>query len=158
MDKQASPYRVRAAAAADEAAWRYLWNAYCRFYAVSIPEDVTCSLWRRIMDPATPIHALAAEATSSDGRTEVVGFANYILHPYTWGTGLVCYLEDLFVVEHARGKGAGSALIGALVQKAKENGWPRVYWHTHSLNEVARSVYDKFTPPDPFVRYVMTVK
>ncbi len=158
MDQGGSLYRVRLAAPADEAAWRGLWDAYCKFYAVSIPADVTGSLWRRIVDPAMPLHAVIAESAGGHGRNELVGFANYVLHPYTWGTGLMCYMEDLFVVEHARGKGAGSALIGRLLQMAKQNGWPRVYWHTHCLNEVARSLYDKFTPPDPFVRYVVNVK
>jgi GNAT superfamily N-acetyltransferase len=155
----ASQFRVRHVAAADEAAWRRLWQSYCDFYGVAIPGAVTDTLWLRLMDGGTPIHALVAErAAPGEAPAGLVGFANFVLHPYTWGVELICYLEDLFVEEDARGVGVGTALIGALVQQAKENGWPRVYWHTHQLNEVARSVYGKITPPDPFVRYVVRVK
>ncbi len=150
--------RVRPAAACDEAAWRLSWRAYCDFYETQIPAEITDMLWLRILDPEAPFFALVAEevpAASPHGR--VIGFANYVLHPYTWGAGVLCYLEDLFVAEHARGRGAGTALIETLVQMAAENGWPRVYWHTHRLNEVAQSLYNKITPPDPFVRYVVKV-
>jgi GNAT superfamily N-acetyltransferase len=153
------PYWVRPVRASDEAAWRRLWQTYCDFYGVSIASGVTDVLWRRIMDYRTTVHALVAETTpDSYGKTELVGFANYVLHPYTWGTDLICYLEDLFVAGPARGKGAGSAMIEALVHLSRENGWPRLYWHTHERNDKARALYDRFTPVDPFVRYVIRIR
>ncbi len=157
--RPATRFHVRAATSADEASWRKLWKSYCVFYAVSIPDEVTDALWVRIMDRSASTHALVAETFPINrGRPEAIGFAHYILHPYTWGTELICYLEDLFIAEHARGNGAGRALIQALTGMAKENGWPRVYWHTHELNEPARALYEKITPRDPFVRYVVKVK
>jgi GNAT superfamily N-acetyltransferase len=154
-----STYRVRPVNASDEAAWRGLWQAYCDFYGVSIAAGVTDVLWRRIMDYRTTIHALVAETLpDSCGTTELVGFANYVLHPYTWGTDLICYLEDLFVVSHARGCGAGSAMIEALIHLSRENGWSRLYWHTHESNDKARALYDRFTAVDPFVRYVIRIR
>jgi GNAT superfamily N-acetyltransferase len=152
--------KVRPVTATDEAGWRQLWHSYCDFYAVTIPPANTDVLWQRIMDHRAPIYALVAEAVpfAPLGKTELIGLANYVLHPFTWGTDLICYLEDLFVAEHARGGGTGGALIDALAQMAKKNGWPRLYWHTHESNEVARSLYDKFSPVDPFVRYVIKVR
>ncbi len=151
--------RVRPASAADEVGWRQLWHAYCVFYSVRIPTEITDTLWRRIVDPEVPIYAMVAEtAGAPHGEASLVGFANYVLHLYTWGTDPICYLEDLFVSEHARGSGVGSAIIKDLIALAKKKGWPRLYWHTHELNEVARSVYDKFTPVDPFVRYVVKAR
>jgi GNAT superfamily N-acetyltransferase len=150
---------VRQAEPADELDWRRLWQFYCDFYAVYVPQDVTDALWRRILDDRMPVHALLAETVPDAKKApELIGFANYVLHPYTWGTDLICYLEDLFVLERARGAGAGSALIGELIHMAEENGWPRVYWHTHELNQRARSLYDKITPVDPFVRYVVKLR
>ena len=72
----------------------------------------------------------------------------------TWGTEFICYLEDLFVAEDARGIGAGRALINELIRFSHENGWSRLYWHAHEINE-ARKLYDSITPVDPFVRYVV---
>src|ERR1700759_2666176 len=105
------------------------------------------------MDERTPGHALVAETSvHGHGRPQLLGFANYVLHPFTWGIDLICYLEDLFVREDARGAGVGRALIEELVRLAEENGWPRVYWHTHEQNDVARSLYERIVPTDPFVR------
>jgi GNAT superfamily N-acetyltransferase len=147
--------RVRPVEAADEAAWRRLWRGYCDFYQVTVAEDVTDKLWLRIMDERVPMCALVAETVSRHKEPQVIGFANYILHPYTWGTGLMCYLEDLFVAEESRCSGVGRSLIEALAGMARENGWARVYWHTHQHNDVARALYDKVTSVDPFVRYVI---
>ncbi len=155
MEKRIA-YRVRPAAPADEAAWRRLWRCYCDFYAVSVPASVTDLLWRRIVDPASQIHALVAEGMGKH-QASLIGIANYVLHPYTWGSGDICYLEDLFVLEDARGCGAGRALIEALTGVARKHGWARVYWHTHESNEMARALYDKIVPRDPFVRYVVRI-
>ena len=148
-------WRVRPAEAADEDGWRRLWKGYCDFYEVTIEKDVTDKLWRRIMDGRAGIHAVVAESVSNEKKPRLIAFGNYVLHPYTWGTGLMCYLEDLFVAEDCRRRGAGRAVIGALIQMAYDNGWARVYWHTHETNKVARSMYDAVTPADPFVRYVI---
>jgi len=148
-------WRVRPAGAADEIGWRRLWKGYCNFYEVTIAQDVTDDLWRRIVDGRAGIHAVVAESVSRDREPQLIGFGNYVLHPYTWGRGLMCYLEDLFVAEHCRRAGVGRAIIEELIQTAYDNGWARVYWHTHEINAVARSMYDKVTPSDSFVRYVI---
>jgi GNAT superfamily N-acetyltransferase len=154
-----SSFHVRPVRARDEWAWRLLWREYCDFYGVSVSPEVTDELWRRIMDRHTPVSALVAEAGPAEaGDARLVGIANYVLHPYTWGTELICYLEDLFVAEQDRGKGAGKALIGALIRLSEKNGWPRLYWHTHEDNKTARSLYDRITPVDRFVRYTVKLK
>jgi ribosomal protein S18 acetylase RimI-like enzyme len=81
------------------------------------------------------------------------GFSVCVLHSGTWTTDPICYLEDLFVAPDQRGRGIGEALIRDLVTTAKSKGWSRLYWHTRSSNAAARSVYDRFTLADDFVRY-----
>src|SRR5438128_1611186 len=44
---------IRDAVAEDEAAWRLLWDGYCEFYKVEIPEATTASTWSRILDRHT---------------------------------------------------------------------------------------------------------
>jgi GNAT superfamily N-acetyltransferase len=143
---------IRDITAADEAAWRALWGEYCRFYRADLPEAVTANTWAMILYPATPVRALVAEAEG-----EVVGFANYVVHPYTWSTRQACYLEDLFVSEAKRGEGHGRALIQALVDRADAEGWGRIYWMTQEDNAEARRLYDRFTPRDAFVRYLLAI-
>lgn len=143
-----SAIRVRDAAAADEAAWRRLWAGYLAFYRSPVPEAVTAATFARILDPAAPIFCRVAEA---DGR--VVGFANHVLHAGTWAIAPLCYLEDLFVDEAARGLGAGAALVDDLIALGRDRGWDRVYWHTFADNATARRLYDRYRPASGMIVY-----
>jgi GNAT superfamily N-acetyltransferase len=139
---------IRDAAPGDEADWRRLWAGYVTFYRVAVSPEVTATTWARILDPASPLFMRVAVL---DGR--VVGFAVCLLHEATWVKEPVCYLEDLFLDEAARGKGIGKTLLDDLVGKAMANGWARLYWHTDEGNETARRLYDKYTEADGHVRY-----
>jgi GNAT superfamily N-acetyltransferase len=139
---------IRDAAPSDEADWRRLWAAYITFYKVAVSADVTTATWTRILDPAKPLFMRVAVL---DGH--VVGFAICLLHEATWVKEPVCYLEDLFLDETARGQGIGKALLDDLVAKAKTNGWARLYWHTDEGNDTARKLYDRYTEADGHVRY-----
>jgi hypothetical protein len=46
-------------------------------------------------------------------------------------------------------------LLQDLVVLARQNGWPKLYWHTRANNVTARRLYDSFTRADDFVRYVV---
>ena len=115
-----------------------------------MPDDVTARTWARITDAGSSIHAVLAEHGGA-----VVGFANFVLHDGTWETLPLCYLEDLYVAPEARGQGVGAALIGWLRDQMALQGWSRLYWMTRRDNAAARQLYDRFTPADDFVRYVV---
>ena len=139
---------IRSVMAKDRAAWLSMWADYCAFYKASVPEDVTEGTWSRFFEKGSTVCCLVAEEKGAP-----VGFATYVLHDYTWGLNPMCYLEDLFVTEEARGKDVGHALISHLVEMAKEERWDRVYWHTQEGNARARRLYDRFVQADDFVRY-----
>ena len=86
---------------------------------------------------------------------ETVGFANYVLHDFTWSDRHICLLEDLYVSAHMRGRGVGNELIEDLVNRGRDEGWARIYWHTREDNVVARRLYDRFGPADGFIRYTI---
>lgn len=132
----------------DYDAWRKLWDGYTAFYKEEVPEEVTQATWKRIFDPASTIQAHVAEENS-----QILGFATSLIHEATWQIKPICYLEDLFVSEAARGKGVGHALIQHLIDLGHEKGWGRVYWHTNADNARARRLYDQFLPADDHVRY-----
>jgi GNAT superfamily N-acetyltransferase len=143
--------KIRKIEARDEARWRVLWDGYCRFYERDLSEPITAHTWTRIMEFASPVHAIVADDTSAG----VVGICNYILHENTWTLTPVCYLEDLFVDPACRAGGVGRQLIDWLVEEMKLQGWSRLYWNTKENNYRARGLYDKFTPHSGFLRYVI---
>lgn len=144
---------IRAALPADEAAWRELWRGYCDFYRAQVPPEVTDRTWTRILDPDSQIMCVVAEV---DGQ--VYGFANCVVHENTWETQAICYLEDLFVLPSARGRGIATALLDWLSNAMRAEGWARLYWMTPADNVTARRLYDRYAQADGFVRYVIRQK
>jgi GNAT superfamily N-acetyltransferase len=138
---------VRDPTASDEGPWRRLWSGYAAFYKSQIPAAVTTATWQRMLDPRSAIFGRVAVVDAT-----VVGFSASILHDGTWTTAPICYLEDLFVDPEYRGHGFGRLLIQDLVDRAKSQGWSRLYWHTQAANP-ARHLYDEYVAADDFVRY-----
>lgn len=143
---------VRPAEADDYAAWKPLWDGYNAFYGragtTALPDDITRITWSRFLDPGEPMHALVAESGG-----QLLGLAHYLFHRSTISVGLSCYLQDLFTVEAARGRGVGRQLIEAVYDRARQAGSPRVYWQTHHSNATAMRLYDQVAEHSGFVVY-----
>lgn len=137
---------VRDAELEDRSRWEPLWQRYQNRRKVSA--DVTDLTWRRFFDGLEPVHALVAE----EGEA-LIGFAHYLFHRSTAQIGCVCYLQDMFTIEAARGRGVGRALIDAVCARAKVAGASRVYWNTGETNVTARALYDKVATLTGFVQY-----
>jgi len=141
---------IRPLAAADEAEWRILWTAYLHFYETDVSDAVKRETFRRNLSPEHPDqNALVAEAP--DGR--LLGLVHFIYHAHNWRLERVCYLQDLFTAEAARGRGVGAALIEAVYAAADAAGAPYVYWTTQEFNATARSLYDQIGELTPFIKY-----
>lgn len=143
------PVAIRPLEAQDKNTWELLWQGYLEFYETSVAPEVTEATWRRIVDPAGPIHGLGA----FDQGGHLVGVVHYLFHPVTWSISPRCYLEDLFVSPDSRGAGAGRALIEAVYRAADEAGADQVYWLTAESNKTARQLYDRVGQVTPFIKY-----
>ena len=142
---------IRKIEARDLPRWRELWDGYIRFYEREPSDAITRHTWARIMDPASPVHAIVAERPGEG----VVGIANYIIHDNTWTLAPICYLQDLFVDPAERAAGVGKQLIDWLLEETRRQGWSRLYWNTKEDNYRARGLYDKYTRHSGFLRYVV---
>lgn len=129
-------------------AWEPLWSGYLTFYETAVAPEVTDTTWKRLHDPAEPMHVLGAYI---DGA--LIGIVHYLFHRSTWTVGDYCYLQDLFTAPEARGRGAGRALIEAVTERAREAGASRVYWLTHEANATARFLYDRVADRPGFIQY-----
>jgi GNAT superfamily N-acetyltransferase len=133
-------------APADRAAWERLFRGYIAFYERDEPQGMYDRAWGEFMSGAR-LQALGARL---EGR--LVGITHFFVHPSTSGPD-VCYLQDLFTDEAARGQGAGRALIAAVADWARGQGCGRLYWLTHETNATARALYDKVAVNRGFIRY-----
>jgi GNAT superfamily N-acetyltransferase len=130
----------------DRTAWEKLARGYKDFYETELPDKDYDRAWSRLME-GRDIHGLGARL---DGI--LVGIAHFYFHLNAW-TDDVCYLQDLFVDEAARGRGAARALIDAVADRARRRGAARFYWQTKQDNARARSLYDKLAEFRGFIRY-----
>jgi GNAT superfamily N-acetyltransferase len=128
--------------------WEPLWYGYLDFYESTVTPETTDVLWQRLHDPNEPMFVLGAFI---GGR--LAGIVHYLFHRSCWTIGDYCYLQDLFVSQEARGKGAGRALIEAVEQAARAKGASRVHWLTKEDNHKARALYDKLADRSGFIQY-----
>jgi GNAT superfamily N-acetyltransferase len=143
---------IRAPTPADFPAWQVLWDGYNAFYgrsgATALAPEITRVTWSRFFDAYEPVHALIAERSG-----KMLGLVHYLYHRSTIFVHPICYLQDLFTVEAARGQGVGRALIQSVYERAHAAGSPRVYWQTHESNSVAMRLYDRVADKSGFLVY-----
>ncbi|MEO0819742.1 MAG: GNAT family N-acetyltransferase [Pseudomonadota bacterium] len=143
---------IRGVAPGDRADWADLWAQYNAFYGrvgeTALSAAVVESTWARLHDPAEPVHGLVAAA---GGR--LLGIAHYVFHRNVIRIANTCYLQDLFTLETARGRGVGRALIEALGAECRRQGVRDIYWHTQTDNAAARALYDRLATDTGFLVY-----
>jgi GNAT superfamily N-acetyltransferase len=142
------PLTIRPLTSADRAQWEPLWQGYLTFYKASLAAEVTDTTWARLLDPAEPMLVWGA----FEGE-KLLGIVQCVLHRTTWSQKQNCYLQDLFTVPEARGKGVGRALIEHVYGVAKAENWFRVYWQTHETNAEAQVLYNKVADRSGFIVY-----
>jgi GNAT superfamily N-acetyltransferase len=144
---------IRPIERSDYERWRPLWDGYNAFYGrvgvTALAEEITSATWERFFTAGEPVRALVAEY---QGR--VAGLVHYIFHRSTTRLRDVCYLQDLFTVEHLRTKGIGRQLILAVYDAARRAGCSRVYWQTQTSNAKGRALYDAIAQHKGFIVYV----
>jgi len=152
----AQQFTVRPLRRTDYERWLPLWHGYNAFYERSgptaLPAEITAATWSRFFDPKEPVRALVAEESD-----ELIGLTHYLFHRSTTRLNDICYLQDLFTAEHARGRGVGRRLIEAVYQAAHDAGSSRVYWQTHAGNATGRALYDKVARHFGFIVYSQDV-
>lgn len=135
----------------DRPAWEELARGYKAFYRTPTADEQYEAVWRQLRDESSGFCGLGAYL---DGKPTgaLVGITHYLFHPQLW-YGEACYLQDLFVAETARGKGAARALIERVAEIARSRGATRLYWTTQEDNARARLLYDKVARFNGFIRY-----
>ncbi len=116
-----------------------LLRAYCDFYHVAPDDQSLLSLGRALI--ADPVREGVQLLATQEGKA--VGFATIF---WTWATtiaGRIGIMNDLFVVEAARGAGAGAALLEACRRRCHEQGALQLVWQTAPDNVRAQALYER---------------
>ncbi|WP_375207755.1 GNAT family N-acetyltransferase [Hyphococcus sp.] len=110
-------------------------------------------LGRTLFCDAPKAFALIAEEGG-----EPVGFALYFFNYSTFLGKHGLYLEDLFVRESARGRGAGKALLAALARIALDHDCGRMEWSVLDWNAPSIAFYKSLgaEPMDEWTVYRLT--
>jgi GNAT superfamily N-acetyltransferase len=97
----------------------------------------------------------AAEVLLAHADGECIGFALFFPNYSTFLAQPGIYLEDLFVKPHARGKGAGLALLKEIARIGVERGCGRIEWSVLDWNAPSIEFYKKLgaVPMDEWTTY-----
>lgn len=94
---------------------------------------------KSIFAPNSTVKALICE---EDGKA--IGYSVYFYNYSTWLGKNGIYLEDLYVSESKRKRGAGKALLKYLALKAVEENCGRFEWSCLDWNTPSREFYESF--------------
>lgn len=115
-----------------------LMRGYCDFYRVQPPDAALLAMSRSLIaDPTREGVQLIATGGDQD-----LGFATLF---WSWETSIaarVGVMNDLYVIAASRGRGVGSVLISACLERCRDRGAVRMIWQTAVDNLAAQAVYD----------------
>jgi ribosomal protein S18 acetylase RimI-like enzyme len=100
-------------------------------------ESMTASVARLLEDPATEY--LLGRRTE---REPPCGVCQLRFRHSVWSAAPDCWLEDLYVEEHARGRGLGGALVELAFKRATARGAKRIELDTNEDNHHAIALYE----------------
>lgn len=141
---------VSEVAASDEHDWRRLWNDWQAHMAASVPPQVSDAAWELVSDPTSGLHALIA-------RNELgtaIGFAHVSRTPFAWTASPILFLQDFFIAEIERGRGAGAALLKAVHEFADVQGATQVFWMVDERDRRLQEFYARHAVRTPYLRYM----
>jgi len=129
--------------------WEILYAGYAAFYKVAQTAEMRAKVWGWIMDPGHETNALVAE----DAAGRAIGLAHWRRFARPLSASAGCFLDDLFVLPEQRGRRVADALIGALAELARAEGWSVVRWITADDNYRGRAVYDRLAKRTMWITY-----
>ncbi|MFO0994436.1 MAG: GNAT family N-acetyltransferase [Hyphomicrobiales bacterium] len=136
--------------ATDRADWERLWQAWQDHMEGEVPTAVTAASWDLMTREDSGLTAFIAREPNGSA----IGFANVSTTPFAWTGGPTLFLQDLFVLEEARGVGAGEALLKGVYDLADEIGASQVFWMVDEDNERLQGFYVRHGIRTPYLRYM----
>jgi len=122
--------------------------AYQRFYEVEdVDDERNRAFFARFLAPSNDGMLIGAwgatgDETRAGGRERLRGYACLYWHFTSLVPAETVLLNDLYVIETARGQGVGRALIETSAAVGRERGAHLLQWVTGPENTTAQRLYD----------------
>ncbi|HYM59170.1 MAG TPA: GNAT family N-acetyltransferase [Solirubrobacteraceae bacterium] len=117
-----------------------LMRDYCDFYGVAPSDEALLAMSRALIaEPEREGIQFIAREPDGDGT----GFATVFWTWTTLGASRLGVMNDLFVIEPARGTGLADRLIAACRERCAAHGATALAWQTAKDNHRAQAVYDR---------------
>lgn len=132
-----------------------LMRAYCDFYEIAPSDGALLDLSRSLL--AGP-DVEGVQLIARDERALPVGFATIFWSWDTTEASRIGIMNDLYVMEQARGSGLAEMLIDACLARCSQRGAARLEWLTGPDNRRAQAVYDRVNGVrEPWLVYTLAV-
>ncbi|HFC05002.1 MAG TPA: GNAT family N-acetyltransferase [Rhizobiales bacterium] len=131
---------VRILEPSDRAGWELLWRGYQSHLGTKVPDSVVENTWEKLMDERVALTGMVALVDTF----LMAGIAHVSFSPSSWSKGPLCHLQDLFVAENQRGRGAGHALVDAVFNMADKEKCSQVFWHLNRSDFRAKLLFDDY--------------
>jgi GNAT superfamily N-acetyltransferase len=96
------------------------------------------TLLRSLFTDIPPLYCLVAVVDH-----KIIGYATYMKQFSTWDTDYYIYMDCLFLIDEARGKGIGEQLIEVIKAEALKLGCNQIQWQTPDFNKRAMKFYSR---------------
>ena len=139
---------------ADKLDWQNLYRGYAEFYHMPMEQTTLDTVWSWILEEKKEFFGIIAR----DDKNQALGFMHFRAMPSPLRGSYVGFLDDLFVLQEARGGNVVKALYKELNDFGALQGWPFIRWITAEDNYRARKVYDKISEKTAWVTYQLPCK
>ncbi|ANF30543.1 acetyltransferase [Leifsonia xyli] len=139
---------VRPVRDGDFFAWLDVYAQYAEFYETELTDQKALVLWSWL---TAPEHEESGYVAVDGDRIVGLSHVREFARPLEGDRGL--FVDDLFVIEEARGKGVGGALLAQARSLAEERGLGVVQWITAHDNDTAQKLYDQVANRTQWVTY-----
>jgi GNAT superfamily N-acetyltransferase len=129
--------------------WDRLYRGYAEFYKVDQTAAMRDRVWSWLQDPTHTVKGFLAAAESG----MPIGLAHYRPFPRPLVASTGGFLDDLFVDPTHRSGGVADALIKAVADEGRRQGWTLIRWITAENNYRARAVYDRLATKTVWATY-----
>ncbi len=118
--------------------WVKHWKIYLDLYGISHSAYNIEIVFNRLCEPSEK--QMGCFVATEHG--EFLGFINYVIMRNTWHPRDICFIQDVYVSENARGKRLGRSMMEKVIDSAKQRNLKQVFWLVNEDNKAAINLYE----------------